>query len=56
MLGASQMAKLRVFTANKGEIYDLVKFRKEKEQRVIQEKIKEAIRSANKEKLRGIYS
>lgn len=42
-LGASQMAKVRAYTANKGEIYDLVKYREEKEQRVIQEEIKEAI-------------
>jgi hypothetical protein len=48
--GVSQMAKLRVYTANKGNIYDLVKYREEKKQRVIQEEIKEAIDQQIKKK------
>lgn len=41
--GASQMAKLRAYSANKGKIYDLLKYRVEKQQRVIQEEIKKVL-------------
>jgi hypothetical protein len=49
-VGASQMAKLRAYAANKGKIYDLVKYREEKKQRVIQEEIREAIDQRIKKK------
>lgn len=41
--GASQMSKLRAYSANQGNVYDLLKYRKEKAGRIIQEEIKEAI-------------
>lgn len=38
--GASQVAKLRAYAANGGQIYDLVKYKQEKMQREIQEEVK----------------
>lgn len=48
--GVSQMAKLRAYSANKGKIYDLLKYREEKEQRVIQEEIRKALDQEVKKK------
>jgi hypothetical protein len=41
--GVSQMAKLRAYAANKGNVYDLMKYREEKKKREIQEEIKNAM-------------
>ena len=39
--GADKMSRLRVYKANGGNIYDLVMYKKEKEEREVTEKIKE---------------
>ncbi len=38
--GASQMARLRAYTANGGKVYDLLKYREERQKREIQEEIR----------------
>ena len=48
--GVSQMAKLRAYVANEGKVYDLIKYQKEKEKRVIQEKMREEIDEQIKKK------
>ena len=42
-LGVSKMAKLRVYVANDGKICDLFKYKKEKQQRIIQEEIRKEV-------------
>ena len=48
--GVSQMAKLRAYVANEGKVYNLIKYQKEKEKRVIQEKMREEIDEQIKKK------
>jgi hypothetical protein len=48
--GVAQMSKLRAYSANKGKIYDLLKYRQEKQARVIQEEIREALDQQIKKK------
>ena len=36
----AKMSKLRAYMANGGKVYDLVKYKKEKEQRMLQEEIR----------------
>ncbi len=48
--GASQMAKLRAYSANKGNIYDLLKYRVEKQEREIQDEIRRALDQQIKKK------
>lgn len=39
-IGADKMARLRIYAANGGNIYDLVKYKKEKQEREINKKSK----------------
>jgi hypothetical protein len=41
--GVAQISKLRAYSANNGNIYDLLKYRTEKQERIIQEEIKEEL-------------
>lgn len=41
--GVAQISKLRAYAANNGNIYDLLKYRTEKQERIIQEEIQEEI-------------
>lgn len=49
-VGADKMSRLRVYKANGGNIYDLVMYKKEKEEREITEEIKEQFDKAIKKK------
>ena len=48
--GVSQVAKLRAYAANGGEIYDLVKYRQEKVKREMQEEVKKEMDQKIKKK------
>lgn len=48
--GVDKMARLRIYTANGGNVYDLVKYKKEKQERIIKEEINKAIDKKIREK------
>lgn len=48
--GASQMAKLRAYSANGGKIYDLLKYKEKKQKRIIQEEIRKEMDQKIKKK------
>lgn len=48
--GVAKMSKLRAYVANGGQVCDLLKYKKEKEQRVIQEEIRKEIDNKIKKK------
>ena len=54
-IGVDKMARLRVYAANGGKIYDLVKYKEEKQEREMVEEIKEAINESIRKK-RRIYT
>lgn len=49
-VGVAKMAKLRAYMANKGKVEDLVKYKKEKQQRIIQEEIQKEVDQRIKKK------
>jgi len=49
-VGVSKMAKLRAYVANDGKICDLFKYKKEKQQRIIQEEIRKEVDKQVKKK------
>jgi 5-carboxymethyl-2-hydroxymuconate isomerase len=48
--GVSKMAKLRAYVANKGKVCDLLKYKKERQERVIQEEIRKEVDKQVKKK------
>jgi len=49
-LGVDKMARLRVYKANGGKIYDLIKYKEEKEKRVVAEEIRKSLEKEIKRK------